>query len=355
MMMQPGQHPERRQKSAEERKESVPDSEWSQERITVAAVSWSAFLLLLLMALVVVIAQIAATGPVGVSHVIRSQSVSGSAVFTVGQPPTVTAEAAFVYDPGLNLTYYAKNADMELPQASCTKIMTAILAVERGNLTQMVTIGKDAQALVRPDSSYMGVTAGEKLTLLDLLYGLMLPSGNDAAVAIADAIGGNVPAFVALMNQRAAQLGLTRTHFMNPDGLGEPNHYTTAHDLAVLAAAAMQVPILVKIASTKEYKIPKTSTHKEYDLMTGDDLIPGARSPYPGAIGVKPGYTGDAGYCQAFAAIRFGHLIVGAVLNEPSWQIRITDMRDLLNWGFEQEAIPPAPPPIPWSYPTPET
>ena len=79
--------------------------------------------------------------------------------------------------------------------------------------------------------------------------------------------------------------------------------------------------------------------------MTGDDLIPGARSPYPGAIGVKPGYTGDAGYCQAFAAIRFGHLIVGAVLNEPSWQVRITDMRNLLNWGFQQEAIPAAPSP----------
>ena len=134
--------------------------------------------------------------------------------------------------------------------------------------------------------------------------------------------------------------------------MGEPNHYTTAHDLAVLAAAAMQYPILVKIASTKEYKIPKTHTHKAYDLMTGDDLIPGALAPpYPGAIGVKPGYTGDAGYCQAFAAIRFGHLIVGTVLNEPSWQVRITDMRDLLNWGFEQEGLPAAPPPVAGSTP----
>jgi serine-type D-Ala-D-Ala carboxypeptidase (penicillin-binding protein 5/6) len=347
-MMEPRQHPEQRQGS-------LAESTWSHERITVTAVSWSAFLVLLLTALIVVIAQIAATGPVGVSHIVRSESGSGSAVFTVGKPPSVTAEAAFVYDPGLNLTYYSKNANMELPQASCTKVMTALLAVERGNLDEVVTIGKDAQALVRADSSYMGVTAGEKLTLVDLLYGLILPSGNDAAVAIADAVSGNVPAFVTLMNQRAEQLGLTRTHFMNPHGLGEPNHYTTAHDLAVLAAAAMQYPILVKIASTKEYKIPKTSTHKAYDLMTGDDLIPGARSPYPGAIGVKPGYTGDAGYCQAFAAIRFGHLIVGAVLNEPSWQVRITDMRGLLNWGFEQEAVPPASPPIPWSYPTPET
>jgi D-alanyl-D-alanine carboxypeptidase (penicillin-binding protein 5/6) len=305
--------------------------------------------------MVVVLAEIAATGPVGVSHIVEPESMSGSKFFSVGKPPSVTAEAAFVYDPGVGLSYFAKNANMELPQASCTKIMTALLAVERGNLNEMITVGADAAALVRPDSSYMGLSAGEKLTLLDLLYGLLLPSGNDAAVAIADSIGGSVPKFVALMNQRAAQLGLTRTHFMNPHGLGEPNHYTTAHDLAVVAAVAMQSPTLVKITSTKEYIIPKTSTHKAYDLMTGDDLVPGARSPYPGAIGVKPGFTGDAGYCQAFAAIRYGHLIVGAVLNEPSWQVRITDMRNLLNWGFAQEAIPAAPSPTPWSYPTPET
>jgi serine-type D-Ala-D-Ala carboxypeptidase (penicillin-binding protein 5/6) len=328
--------------------------EQSPSRLGATTVSWTALLILLLVLLIAVIAQIASTGPVGVSHIIEPESISRSAVFSVGRPPNVTAEAAFVYDPRLGLTYFAKNADMELPQASCTKVMTALLAVERGNLNQIITVGKDAQALVRPDSSFMGLSAGEKLSLKDLLYGLVLPSGNDAAVAIADAIGGNVPAFVALMNQRAQQLGLTRTHFMNPHGLGEPNHYTTAHDLAVLAAVAMENPILVQITSTMEYKIPRSPSHKAYDLITGDDLVPGARSPYPGAIGVKPGYTGDAGYCQAFAAIRFGHLIVGAVLNEPSWEVRITDMRNLLDWGFQQEAIPPAPSPVPWSYPTPE-
>jgi serine-type D-Ala-D-Ala carboxypeptidase (penicillin-binding protein 5/6) len=332
----------------------LPKEQWRPSRLGVTSISWTTLLILLLVLLIVVIAEIASTGPVGVSHIIEPESISRSAVFSVGRPPKVTAEAAFVYDPRLGLTYFAKNADMELPQASCTKIMTALLAVERGNLNQIVSIGRDAQALVRPDSSYMGLSAGEKLSLKELLYGLLLPSGNDAAVAIADAIGGNVPAFVALMNKRAQQLGLTRTHFMNPHGLGEPNHYTTAHDLAVLAAAAMENPVLVQITSTKEYKIRKTSTHKAYDLVTGDDLIPGARSPYPGAIGVKPGYTGDAGYCQAFAAVRYGHLIVGAVLNEPSWEIRITDMRNLLDWGFAQEAIPPAPSPVPWSYPTPE-
>jgi D-alanyl-D-alanine carboxypeptidase (penicillin-binding protein 5/6) len=189
--------------------------------------------------------------------------------------------------------------------------------------------------------------------LRDLLYGLVLPSGNDAAIAIADGISGNVTDFVALMNQRAQQLGLTHTHFMNPHGLGAPNHYTSARDLAVLAGVAMKNPVLVKITSTVHYSIPKTATHAAYELETGDDLLSGARAPYPGAIGVKPGFTGDAGYCQAFAAIRHGHLIVGVVLGEPSWQVRIVDMHNLLDWGFAQESIPPAPPTAPWSHPSP--
>jgi serine-type D-Ala-D-Ala carboxypeptidase (penicillin-binding protein 5/6) len=268
-----------------------------------------------------------------------------------GTAPAITAKAAFVYDADLGFVFYSKNADLELPMASCTKIMTALLATERGSLDQMVTIGADAAALAAPGNSYMGVSAGERLSLRDLLYGLMLPSGNDAAVAIADAIGGNVQHFVVLMNARAQQLGLTHTHFANPHGLDAPGHYTSARDLAVLAAVAMRNPTLVQITSTKHYDIPQTSTHKAYSLVSGDDLIPGDLSPYPGAIGVKPGFTGAAGYCQAFAAIRRGHLIVGTVMGEPTWEIRITDMRTLLDWGYLQEGIPPAPSPVPWTHP----
>jgi D-alanyl-D-alanine carboxypeptidase len=197
----------------------------------------------------------------------------------------------------------------------------------------------------------MGLSAGEQLTLHDLLYGLVLPSGNDAAVAIADGIAGSVPAFVDLMNQRAQQLGLTHTHFINPHGLDAPGHYTSARDLAVLSAVAMRNPTLVKITSSLTYSIPQTATHKSYDLMTGDDLLAGARAPYPGAIGVKPGFTGPAGFTMAFAAVRFGHLIVGAVLRDPSWQVRIVDMRALLDWGFEQDGVSPAPPPVRYSIP----
>jgi D-alanyl-D-alanine carboxypeptidase (penicillin-binding protein 5/6) len=322
-------------------------------RVPVAAVSWGAFLLGSLLLLTINLARLAAEGPAGRPHVTTLRSFGGSVASISGTPPHVSAEAAYVFDANLGVAYFAKNADLELPMASCTKIMTLLLAVEHGSLDQMVTVGPDAAALVRPDSSFMGLSAGEQLTLRDLLYGLVLPSGNDAAVAIADAIGGNVPHFVDMMNARAQQLGLTHTHYVNPHGLGAPGHYTSARDLAVLAGVAMHNPVIVQITSVDHYDIPQTATHKAYHLETGNDILAGARSPYPGAIGVKPGYTGDAGYCQAFAAIRHGVLIVGAVLNEPDWTVRLTDMRNLLDWGFMQEGIPPAPSPVPWSHPSP--
>jgi len=324
-----------------------------RERAIVSVLSWALFLTVSLVVMISSLAHMAAAGPAGITRIAHTKTLAGAANFSSGPPPTVTAEAAYVFDPSLGFVYYAKDANAELPMASCTKVMTLLLAVERGNLNEIVTVGPDAAALVRPDSSFMGLSVGERLSLRDLLYGLVLPSGNDAAVAIADAIGGSVPKFVAMMNERAQQLGLTRTHYVNPHGLGAPGHYTSARDLAVLSGVAMQNPEIVKITSVDHYFIPKTATHKAYNLETGNDLLSGARSPYPGAIGVKPGFTGDAGYCQAFAAVRHGRMIIGVVLNEPSWQVRIVDMRALLNWGFEQEGIPAAPPPIPWSHPSP--
>jgi len=315
--------------------------------------SWALVLLLSLSMFVATLARMSAGGPNGTAQTANALTSGRAADFSpFGTPPQVTAKAAFVFDADLGLTYYTKNADLELPMASTTKVMTALLAVERGSLGQMIKVGADAAALVRSDSSYMGLKAGEQLTLRDLLYGLVLPSGNDAAVAIADGIGGSVPAFVVLMNERAQELGLSQTHFVNPHGLGAPKHYTTAHDLAVLSAAAMTHPELVQITSTVYYTIPKTATHKAYKLHTGIDILPGGYSPYPGAIGVKPGFTGDAGYCEAFAAVRRGHLIVGVVLDEPTWQIRLADMRKLLDWGFAQEGIPAAPRPVSGSFPS---
>lgn len=307
---------------------------------------WGGYLVISTLIMGLVLSQLAATPATG-----SSVPPSGAEAphFPFGAAPTVTARAAYLFDADTGLILYAKDADEQLPQASCTKVMTALIAIERLPLDHVITVGADAHALVRPDSSFMGLGTGEKLTLEELLYGLILPSGNDAAVAIADGVAGSVPAFVALMNQRAQQLGLTHTHFENPHGLDAAGHYTSAHDLAVLAAVALRNPAFRKIASTRVHNIPATNEHKAYQLASGNDLLGGALSPYPGAIGVKPGYTGPAGFCMAFAAVRHGHLIVGAVLRDPSWQVRIVDMRALLDWGFAQEGLIPAPSPTPWA------
>lgn len=315
-----------------------------------ARLLWGAYLLAstLLMALLLTQIRSATAAPLPPTLPLTSDAQSA---YPFGAPPSVAAHAAFLFDADTGLVLYSKNQDEELPQASCTKIMTALIALERMPLDQVITAGADAHKLVGPDSSFMGLDVGEKLTLRDLLYGLLLPSGNDAAVAIADGVAGSQAAFVALMNQRAQELGLTHTHFANPHGLDAPGHHTSARDLAVLAAIALRNPTFRQMVSTRVYTIPKTADHKGYRLVGGNDLLPGARSPYPGVVGVKPGYTGPAGLCMAFAAIRHGHLIVGAVLHDPSWPVRIVDMRALLDWGFQQEGLRPAPPPTPYGNP----
>lgn len=252
------------------------------------------------------------------------------------QPPTVRAASAFVFDPNRGWVFYAKHADDVRSIASLTKVMTLLIASEASDLDQPVTIRPDAAALVNSANSYMGVSAGEQLTIRDLLYGLVVASGNDAAVALADAISGSQASFVALMNRYALQLGLTHTHFVSPDGLDDGNH-STARDLAMLAAIALVRPEVQQISATRHYTISPTATHRRYNLWNNNDLLPGGHSPYPGANGVKTGYTDSARYCQVFSAHRDGHLIVGVVLGDPSAEARTNDARALLDWGFAQE------------------
>ncbi len=214
--------------------------------------------------------------------------------------------------------------------------MTLLLATNSGSLDQAVTIGPDAAALVNSNNSYMGVSAGEQLTLRQLLYGLMLPGGNDAALAIADAVSGGEPAFVATMNLYALQLGLSKTHFVSADGVSNAN-ISSARDLAILTAIAIQQPGVAQITATRYLVIPKTSMHKTFTLWNTNDLLPGAAFAYPGVNGLKTGYTSGAGYCMAFSAIQNGRLITGVILGDPSDQARVSDARALLDWGFAQE------------------
>ncbi len=248
--------------------------------------------------------------------------------------PAVQATAAMLVDASTGAVLFTQRVNEELPMASTTKIMTAVLALEYGHLDQPVTIGGDVFQLPG-DASRMGLGEGEVLTLRQLLYGMMLPSGDDAAVAVADVVGaGRGENFIDLMNAKARFLGLTHTHYVDPDGLDAPGHYTSASDLIKLTRYALRLPLFVSIVATYAMKIPPTNQHKGYGLVNTNALIR-PDGGYPGADGVKTGTTGEAGACLVFSATRNDHQLLGVVLGAPSDNARYVDARLLLNWGFK--------------------
>ena len=218
----------------------------------------------------------------------------------------------------------AWNENEPLPMASTTKIMTALIALEQGDLQDTVTAGKNAFGV--PGTSIY-LAQGEQLTLEQMLYGLMLASGNDAAVAIAEHIGGTVEGFCERMNQRAREIGCQNTAFATPHGLPAEGHYTTAYDLALIAREAMKLPAFREIVSTQRASIPWAGHEYSRVLTNKNQLL----STYPGALGIKTGYTKAAGRCLAFAAERDGMELIGVVLNCPNW---FGEAAALLDRGF---------------------
>ena len=246
-------------------------------------------------------------------------------------PPPVSATSAYLLDADTGATLYAHNPFMHLPMLSTTKLMTAVLAVEQVNLDQNITIthaiANDISKL-SADSTVVGIKQGETYTLRDLLYGLLLNSGNDAAIAIADGLAGNLPHFVAEMNQRAKQLGLYDTHYMNPHGLLATGHYSSAHDLAILGQYSMSIPIIHQISGTQTHIIPKGGNHPVIPLLNGNQFL----FWYPGVDGGKPGFDGVANFVQVISSTRNHHHLIGVTMHTNNWW---TDMRNLMNWGFD--------------------
>lgn len=226
----------------------------------------------------------------------------------------VQAEAvsAIVIEEKTGMVLYESNAHTPLPMASTTKIMTALIALEHCSLDEIVTAGSNAFGV--PGTSIY-LEEGEQMTLEQLLYGLMMSSGNDAAVAIAEHVAGSVDAFCALMNEKASFLGCENTHYVTPHGLPASNHYTTAADLALISRAAMQNAVFRQIVSTQRATIPWVSRGYDRVLNNKNRLL----SSYDGAIGIKTGYTKAAGRCLSFAAERDGMTLIGVVLNCPDW------------------------------------
>src|SRR6266571_3701531 len=195
------------------------------------------------------------------------------------------------------------------------------------------------------NGSSADLVVGDQIRLQDLLYGLMLPSGDDAAIAIADAVGGTTSNFVRTMNLFAKRLHLTQTHYINPDGLTyltpqgrpDPNQYSSAADLAHLTRFAMANPFFAQLVELQHYILPASAVHHAYTWDSINTLL----STYPGATGVKTGYTMEAGYCLVFAATNGQHHLIGVLLHEPNAAQRFADARTLLNWGFALPLLPP--------------
>jgi D-alanyl-D-alanine carboxypeptidase (penicillin-binding protein 5/6) len=247
-------------------------------------------------------------------------------------PPKITARSALSYDLATNQFVYQKNIYEKLPIASLTKIMTALVAIENEDLGKRIIIDKKS-AEIGEDS--MGLSAGEILTLEDLLYGLMLHSGNDAAEAIARSSTFGRENFIYLMNKKAQDLGAINTNFTNPSGLeGDGDQHSTAYDLLIITRNALENKIFAKIVSTVEYKIPKIEEHKEYDLFNETNLL----TSYPGVRGVKTGFTNEAGYCLVTYLEYGGHRIIAVLLDSKN---RREEMKDLLDYSLRSFGVAP--------------
>lgn len=306
---------------------------FAQRRSTRVSALCSATLL----ALVVGLAPLIGAQPAMAAHSAAPQTTAPVAP----APPHLSATEAILVNETTGKVMFSMNADTSMPMASTTKIMTAVVALTYGKLDQPVTVGQDAYDMRYQQASLCsgnGLVVGDVLTLKQMLYCLLIPSGDDAAVAIADAVGGSQANFVALMNLEARLIGMPHTHYANAHGLDQDGHYSSASDLVKLANYALQSPTFAQIVDTPSYVIPASATNHEYDITNTNQLLPGEEFPFPNVIGVKTGFTGGAGECLVFAYRHNGVTLVGAVLGEPADPARFTDSTALLNWAIPQLA-----------------
>jgi D-alanyl-D-alanine carboxypeptidase len=244
-------------------------------------------------------------------------------------PPSVGASFIVVIDEDSGQVLYERGSSQRTAPASITKIMTALVAIERGKPDDRFKVEFDSTELV--DSTLMGIHPGDEVTLEDLLYGLMLPSGNDAALAIANHIAGSKQAFVQMMNDKAQELGLQNTHFMNPHGLDETGHYTSAYDITMTARYAMQhYPLFRQLAAAKSWSV---KGQRPYDVWNLNKFL----YNYDGADGVKIGYTDNAGKTIVASATRKGHRVYVGLMRCTNI---VTDSAPLMDWVFANYTWP---------------
>ena len=263
-------------------------------------------------------------------------ATSGTGTSTVAEP-TIQSEGAVVMDAATGTVLYGKNQNTRYYPASITKLMTALLVLENCQLGDTVTFSKTATENLEAGAVSLKLTEGDKLTVEQCLYGLLLKSANEAANGLAEKVSGSVSGFASLMNQKAAALGCTGTHFVNPNGLNDTNHYTTPYDMALIARAAFQNDTLRKIDTTLSYKFPATKNAGERTITMGHKMMYSTDSRYyPGIIGGKTGYTSKAGNTLVTGAEKNGVRLIAVVMKSKS--THYADTKALLDYGFAKMA-----------------
>ena len=241
------------------------------------------------------------------------------------QMPTINSRAYVVIDRKTNTILVGKNENQKKKMASTTKIMTALVVIEHADLSDIVEVSKKSAST---GGSRLGLKTGDKLTVSDLLYGLMMRSGNDSAVALAEYVAGSISDFANLMNEKAKSLGLSNTHFVTPHGLDEDEHYTTAYELAILSNYAMNNEIFAKIVGTKNYTITINGYPK---TLTNTNELLGALN---GVYGIKTGFTNGANRCLVTCCKRSNMDIICVVLGADTKKYRTTDSIKLIEYAF---------------------
>lgn len=236
--------------------------------------------------------------------------------------PVINAQAAVVVEESSGRVLYEKNANQKRSIASTTKIMTAIVALENADVDEEVIISKRAAGI---GGSAIGLQSGQKFTLREMLYALLMASANDAAIAIAEHIGGTVEDFSKMMNIKAASLGMDRSNFVSPHGLDRDNQYSTAYDMALITIEALKNPLFAEIVSTKSSYIPGHNLYNTNELL----------GSCPGVDGVKTGYTGKAGRCLVTTVKRGDMRLISVVLGSPTNTARANASRNLIDYCYE--------------------
>ena len=265
-----------------------------------------------------------------------ARATTGISTTASAGPSGVGAWSAAAENAATGRLLWSRGLNTERPMASITKVMTAYLVIKAGHLDRKITIPATVTGYVRAhNASNAGLRPGDRLTARQLLYALLLPSGADAAYTLAKAYGPGLSRFVTRMNATARLLGMRRTHFSNFDGLPYPtsySNYSTAANLLALGRAAMRLPVFRSVVAKRSYRLAAGSGHHAYRWKNLNPLL----GRYPGAIGIKPGYTGAAGQCLLFEATRHGHTVIGVTLHSPGSisSVNPADATRILNWAF---------------------